>query len=843
MVKHQSVVNLAIANQRTLSLSPSDKVLQFANLVFDASVWEIFPALLSGATLVCVSKATILNTLLLARYCRHHGATVMVCPPEYVQTLSPSDFPTVRYLVSGGSILPSSTAHAWQHAGKHVVNAYGPTETTVCATMWTATSAIPSTIPIGKPIANTHAVVLDTHGQLCPIGVKGTLHIGGIGVAGGYVNHPQLTAERFVPRSILNGPETVFYDTGDIVSWTDHGNLLFHGRQDNQVKYQGYRLELGEIEHALIQHPAIALAAVVLEDTLCGFYTINNGHDLSSEMLLSWLPDHLPHYMIPRHLVPLPHMPMTISGKIDRNQLKQHQQQHMTCHQSRPVADWQPANPIEQAVYDAWVVALNRQTFSKIDNFFALGGDSLGVITVTSAIEKQLGLALPAQYLYTHPTFSGYVQTIGSMNSSSIEAVKNDYLEDANWDKMALPQCIGSSRPYDQQPAHVLVTGSTGFVGKYLVAHLASLDHVRQIHCLVRAPSIQAGQAKLARLLRPLGVSLGKIHDKVHVVLGDLAQPRLDIADDTYAWLSQYIDTIYHGGAMVNFIAPYTELKSANVEGTRDILHLAMAHQPKILHYLSTLSVFESTDYTSHDHITETSQPLPHHIVGGYAQSKWVAEWLVQEAIRKGLPGRVFRLGRITGHTHTNDHNPDDLFVRFVHGIIQLGAVPNLDVSLDLMPVDVAVRAIARLTTTPMSSSTGSSTVASATAQQRGPCFHIHNPQWLTVADMTTIMANLGIAVASIPYAEWVASISSSNPLFPLKSLFQQTWAHGLTLPELYAQSHRPAFNNALTMAALDTYNVPSSKELFRQYIQHIQQPNQPLPQKTNSSTTQPNIC
>jgi amino acid adenylation domain-containing protein/non-ribosomal peptide synthase protein (TIGR01720 family) len=262
-VRHAGLSNLIQAEQRAFQLTSQDRVLQFSSCSFDASVWEIFATLASGATLCLGSREALLPGAELAAYLKQNAVTVATLPPSALSALAKIDLPDLRILVSAGEDCDTRSARHWAK-GRRFVNAYGPTEVTVCATM-SDCDPEHQRVPIGKPLANICVYVLDPQLEPVPLGVPGELYVGGVGLARGYWRRPELTATRFVPNPF--GPSGArLYRTGDRVRWLPDGQLEFLGRIDRQVKLRGFRIELGEIEAVMRQHAAVQEALVSLEE-------------------------------------------------------------------------------------------------------------------------------------------------------------------------------------------------------------------------------------------------------------------------------------------------------------------------------------------------------------------------------------------------------------------------------------------------------------------------------------------------------------------------------------------------------------------------------------------------
>ncbi|KOP63609.1 hypothetical protein AMS62_29375, partial [Bacillus sp. FJAT-18019] len=260
MIQHAALCDLCHTQSDIFQINKSSRVLQFASLSFDASVFEIFIALISGAPLVLGTKETLRIGENLVHLLRTEKISHVTLPPVALEVMKEEEFDDLKVVISAGSACSKELAEAWSKKCTFI-NAYGPTETTVCAT--TKVYLEDNVISIGRPIANTRAYILDAQQQLVPIGAEGELYIGGNGLARGYLNMKEKTLERFKILSVKEGHEERLYRTGDAVRYLANGEIEYIGRIDNQVKIRGYRIELGEVEAVLSRHPSIQQASVV----------------------------------------------------------------------------------------------------------------------------------------------------------------------------------------------------------------------------------------------------------------------------------------------------------------------------------------------------------------------------------------------------------------------------------------------------------------------------------------------------------------------------------------------------------------------------------------------------
>jgi amino acid adenylation domain-containing protein len=403
LVPHRGLTNVIAAQVRAFGLGPGERLSQFVSLHFDAAQAELFRALASGATAFQAPPDVAFAGTSLAGVIRGTGFTMIACPPSALSALAEEDMATVRTLIVAGEACPPDLAGRWAR-GRRLWNAYGPTETTVCATLgtdWDLT--LPP--PIGRPVANTQAYVLDRLMQPVPVGVAGELYIGGVGVTRGYLNLPELTAAAFVPDPFGGVRGARLYRTGDLARWRADGNLEFLGRVDSQVKVRGYRIELGEVEAALRQHPALADNVVVArEDTpgvkrLVAYVVPARTPVPTAAELRDFLRARLPDYMVAAAFVPVPVLPLLVNGKVDRKSLPAPDADPA----ERDKAFVAPRNAAEETLAGIWAAVLRRPRVGVHDNFFELGGDSISSIQVI-ARANQAGLRLSAKDLFQHQT-------------------------------------------------------------------------------------------------------------------------------------------------------------------------------------------------------------------------------------------------------------------------------------------------------------------------------------------------------------------------------------------------------------------------------------------------------
>jgi amino acid adenylation domain-containing protein len=407
MIGHRSFVNMISEQIRGFDVRESDRVLQFASLSFDASLSEIFMALLCGAALVIADKETIEDPKTFLSYLDRHKVSVATLPPGYLNALNRQIPEMLRTIITAGE--PAIVADAlFYSSNKNYFNAYGPTEISVCASYYRVLPDSPCmpSVPIGKPIANTEIFILNDDLNPVPIGIPGEICIAGEGLAAGYLNKPEMTAEKFIPHPFK--PGELMYRSGDLGKWLSDGNIVFLGRKDEQVKVRGYRIEPGEIESLLLQYPSVSEAAVIVKNKDLIAYVAPEQANLSE--LRSYLRQTLPDYMIPVHIIPLVNIPLTPNRKVDKKSLPDPESVR-----SKPLADdVMPRNDMEKQIAAVWEKVLERKPIGIYDNFFDLGGNSLKAVQIIMSMSAALGRDISVKLLFIHSTIAELCEAIGN---------------------------------------------------------------------------------------------------------------------------------------------------------------------------------------------------------------------------------------------------------------------------------------------------------------------------------------------------------------------------------------------------------------------------------------------
>jgi amino acid adenylation domain-containing protein len=441
LIEHRSVVNHATAMANHYKLGPQDRVLQFASLSFDVAAEEIYPTWSSGGSVVLWPITSgVAPIRYFVEFIQEQRITVLNLPApywhEWVDELSHVGVPpSVRLVISGSDKVSAGKFAAWRkHAatGVRFCAAYGPTEATITATVFDPVPGFESAtdcMPIGKPVANAEVYVLDQSLRNVTDGETGELHIGGIGLARGYLNQPELSAERFIGNPFNGQKDSRLYKTGDLARRSPSGDLEFCGRIDDQLKIRGFRIEVGEIENVLRQHPA-ARAVVVIgredgsgEKKLVAYVVVSNDNRPTSEDLRKFLQARLPEYMVPAAFVMLKSLPLTPGGKVDRRQLPPPEIERDEA-DKKYVA---PRNDMERRLVEIWEKMLGVRPIGVTDNFFELGGHSLLDARLVAEVERHIGVTLPLATIYHTRTVENLARTLERKKSAKPTSLLQPY--------------------------------------------------------------------------------------------------------------------------------------------------------------------------------------------------------------------------------------------------------------------------------------------------------------------------------------------------------------------------------------------------------------------------------
>jgi amino acid adenylation domain-containing protein/thioester reductase-like protein len=720
LAPHRGSVHSYFERYKINSYKSGDRVA--CNVFF---VWELFRPLLKGATVFVIPDDVIFDPKLLANFIAENEITEVLFTPSLLETvLNSIDREVLRLKLSSlevlwlnGEVVTTQLRNrALETLPEHVrlLNTYSISECHDVASLDLRDSEdLPSGIcPVGYPIQGITIKLLDERMEEVLQGEVGELYIGGPCLARGYLNKPELTAERFVKL----GDET-FYRTGDLAFIHPDGNLEIRGRCDYMVKIRGYSIHLGAVETALLEHADVKSCAAVAEgkegeDKRLVAYVVrdeNADWTISSRTgtcveLRDRLKPHLADYMIPSIYVELDELPLNpTTGKLNHKLLPPPPRQDEFDVEDIQLSQAAPEEEQKKAMTSLWerILSLEEGTMKEDSNFFDFGGHSLLAVRLTLAIEKIFNTQLTVKDIYEYPTVTSLVDYM----NDRMEAIpqQKPFLEDAKLSIDLVP--ASSIKPLSLGEAKsIFLTGATGFLGAFLLEEIlrATGDRVK-IHCLTRSKNRDETVAlnRIIDNLKNYDLWESSLKDRIIPVVGDLAEEHLGISEKHFNQLSQEIDFIFHCAAFVNYIYTYSVLKPHTVDGTQEILRLACAQTTKPLYYISTNGIFPGGDagpYLENNDIDSFGDRLDN----GYGQAKWGAEKLVWDGVSRGLPVCLFRPGNIGHHSVTGAVNPNDFQFLIIDACRKVKCAPHSDNwAFEMTPVDFLVQSMVRFANDP----------------------------------------------------------------------------------------------------------------------------------------------
>lgn len=777
MIPHQAVTRL-VKNTNYINITPKDNIAQAASISFDAATFEIWGALLNGAQLISVPHSTLIHINEFGELLRIKNISILWMTSALFNqyaAIDPSIFKHLTYLLVGGDVLNSerifNVIDCIEGAPRHVLNGYGPTENTTFTTIYPICKSRRNyTIPIGKPITQTTVYILDRHLKPVPMGAPGELYTGGEGLATGYLNRDELTTKRFIANPFSN-EKTMLYCTGDTVRWMPDGNIDYIGREDNQIKIRGFRIELEAIQAHLLHHPEIDQCAVRAHEhnhTKVLVAYIASKRLIPSSDIHDFLAQQLPEYMIPKHIIFLHEMPLTLNGKINYKKLPK-----PDFKQSSSTEEYvKPRTNIEIKLEKLWCNLFSMEEISIRDSFFDLGGHSLLITTLLIKLKNSFGFDMVLHEFLEKPTIEHLAELIDIPDKNDQSTTLNQLMQsDLN---LPIKVNIAKLMSYTNPPKSILLTGVTGFLGAHLLNDLYHLTDAK-IYCLLRCDNDDLNK-RMDGTLNNYKINLPN-KKRVIPLKGDLSLPNLGLDPTLFLKLADEIDLIYHNGAAVHHLYNYDLLRAANVLSTHEIIKFASLSKVKPIHYISTLSA-ASNHLDEQNAIIESLIPL--NIASsppsdGYSQTKWVAEQLLSNAANSGLPINVYRPGWILGHSLTGSIAAEkNHLLMLIKGCIQLKSAPNWDITLDILPVDIISELIIRI---------------SLTNNIDTKAFNMINPNGISWIDLINYLNNRGYSIDLVPANEWknihLKKIDKNNALYALYALYvnisDSDWMKGLS--------------------------------------------------------------
>ena len=640
-------------------------------------------------------------------------------------------------------------------------------------------------------------------------------------------------------RKYWFGPRDRMYRTGDLGRYLPNGNCECSGRADDQVKIRGFRIELGEIDTHISQYPLVRQNITLvrknqnneptlvtwmvprfdMEDQLSKFLTpipsdVQEDQTVSglvgyyklTKDIKQFLKKRLASYSIPSLIIVWNKLPLNPNGKIDKPKLQYPTPKQLNVVASHSVSDGneQDFTEEERQVLDVWLDILPTKpaSVSVDDSFFDLGGHSILATKMIFTLKNKLNIDLPLGTIFKYPTLNDFsaqiaqLKSAGSIETPSASPATVDYAHDAQELVNTLPTSYPSREPFnitEKQTINVFVTGTTGFLGSYIVANLLNRSNSNtsfKIFAHVRAKDEKSGLERLKKAGVTYGTWNDSFESSIQVVLGDLSKVNFGLPESEWSSLTDTIDVIIHNGALVHWVYPYAKLRDANVVGTINVMNLAASGKPKFFDFVSSTSVLD-TDYffnLSDKLISEgktgilESDDLHGSATGlssGYGQSKWAAEYIIRQAGKRGLRGSIVRPGYVTGCSKNGSSNTDDFLLRCLKSAVQLGKIPDISNTVNMVPVDHVAQVVVSTALNPPKSTEVA--VAQVTGHPR-----------ILYKDYLYTLHKYGYNVTIESYDNWRKSLEDAvitrgedNALYPLLHMVLDDLPGNTRAPEL----------------------------------------------------------
>lgn len=737
MIEHRNLMNMLCYHKKNILakdyVDNTSVFLGLAAITFDVSVIEEMMPIYHGQTVAMATDEEIHNPILLARMMKKTGVDMMKCTPSYMQTMLEFTevcevFQQLRAIIIGAEPFPEALYNKMRNAGfkGKIYNSYGPTETTVTVTIDELDG---KNVTIGTPAGNTKIYILDCFDNILPPFAKGELVITGKSVGRGYLGLEKMTKEKFIS---YNGEKA--YRSGDIAYWNNDGKIVHCGRNDNQIKLRGLRVELDEIENVMNRFEGIKRSVVLVkgegnDQFLCGYYVSETPAD--TQKLTAFMSQTLTKYMIPNVFVHLTSMPMTVNGKIDKRALPEPETENKR-HKGRL-----PKNNLESKFCEIFAMALGLDNVFADDDFFELGGTSLSASKVAmKCMTEKINVVYADVFDYTTPEkLTEYVQS--KINESAAQIVKsteNMQNHETLYDVLKNNTAEFVDEISYTDIGNVLVTGATGFLGIHIIKELLD-SGCEKIYCLLRKNKRQTVEERLkSMLMYYFDSTFDENFDKQIIVIeGDITDK--DLSEN----LSKCeFDTIINCAACVKHFVADDLLDRVNVRGVENLIKICRNLNKKLIQ-ISTVSVAgESVNehISSEIKLTENKLDMGQILENKYAHTKYLAETAMLEAIKDGLCGKVIRVGNLMSRNSDGEfqinYSTNGFMKRLrAYSIIGKFPVNSMDNTVEFSPIDLTAKAVVKLAGTP----------------DKFTVFHAYNCHHVHMANILEVMKNYGMNI------------------------------------------------------------------------------------------------
>ncbi len=700
LLKQLGVVNFIQSIPEIIPIKEKT-IVSITTMCFDIFVFESLVPVCSGMTIVLANNEEQNNPLLLNKLCLENKVQILQTTPSKFRFLMTDNLEYIKKLeiisILGEPFPMELLKKIKEVTDAKIFNGYGPTETTVASTFKELTNT-KSKITIGTPVPNTCVYVLDNDLNQVPVGVPGKLFIGGLGVSIGYINKPEMTAERYIE---YKGQRV--YDTGDLVKLLPNGELECLGRVDFQVKVRGLRIELLEIESIICAYKGVQDAVVCVKnlngrDILCGYFTATGR--ISISLLKDSIAKKLPNYMVPTYLIQIKNFTYTPNGKIDRKVLPEPKVEEKTI-----IA---PKTPLQKKLAKMWSSILSIEKISIDDNFFDIGGDSLCALKLQLELMKA-GYDVNYGEIFKYNTISSLAQFIENKDTDTLKIYEKKDFKKIN----KVLKCNSAHRKIKlkkRELKNVLLIGATGFLGIHCLAELLKIDDIK-IYCLIREDISTSSENKLKNKFKYYFDSdLSNLFGtRIFVINGDITEEKFGLSGDIYNFVGNNVSYVLNCAALVKHYGEYSEFEKINVYGVRNIIEFCETYNKEFFQ-TSTVSVSGNTvtnlalsyNPSKKVYFGENNLFINQSFDNVYVRSKFEAEKIILEEMeKKQLNALIMRIGNITNRYTDGkfqENGEENAFSNRLKAFIAIGMMPQsiMNNEIEFTPVDKVAEAIVR---------------------------------------------------------------------------------------------------------------------------------------------------
>ena len=722
---HKNIINFVnnFYNILNKDITNKDNFLSLTNVSFDVCIAEIFTPLFYGAKLSLYKDITHSTIEEIVKYIVENKITFAYFPPSMLEDISDAmeiykNKLVLNKMLVGVEPIKTSTLDKFINVKPdiHIINGYGPSETTICSTMYDFSfeNNEYEIVPIGHPIDNTKIFIMNSDKNILPINVNGEIYISGDGVGLGYKNNEELTNEKYI---IVKGIR--MFKTGDIGKWDKNGNIIFGGRNDNQIKFRGYRIDLGEIENALKSNNEIKNAKVILDKTnyreerLIAFVILND-KDMLEESLREFLSKTLPYYMMPSKFIKLDTFPVNNNGKIDNNKLMA-----IALDQVKENIVL-PTTKTEDMIYNIIRNKVGDKIISINDNFLDLGIDSLEAISLIIDFEK-INLKFSLQDFYNYPS----IRLLAEKIDKKITKVEEN--------KAYIKEIVNIKPKKTTIDGDILLLGATGFLGSHILERLLN-DTNKNVYCLVRASTKEKARLRLKEILIDYFDEdfYDKYEKRIIALNGDFTLDKFGMNPIDFRKMKQNITMIINSAACVKHFGSSEYFYNINYYSVKRAIEFCEKENKHFVQ-ISTMSIFDGA--SNIEPISESTLYCGQQLENIYVKTKFEAEQLVAESINAGNTATILRLGNIMwrekdGKFQLNEKS--NAFITKLKTIIQYKMVLNniLEYETDISPVDLCADAIVKIL-----------------LNNKLNVYHIENSNKITISDFVKILNSTGYSI------------------------------------------------------------------------------------------------